>query len=922
MKRLYIILLTICVCIATMIGQSPTTLNYQGVLKHPDGSVRPDVQVTLTLEFLQHGVVVYRESHEVRTNANGYFAIEPGAGKALDGAFDDIDWGEGGMSMRSILDGEVIAESFMTAVPYAIYARSSMNDEVLSQAIDSVGNVLMATAIQLDDLIVITDSVAILTDSLSTTLRRTQLQVDTIEFTLDTLSHRIDTVASMVDSLTHEVTFFNATASAPPAQGSFHNRNTATQAVPQSLRREGLVVTYRTDSLNWMSLQYHSNDTSLWNNEASWKGYGLYGNLVIPYNESDSLTRLSIPADYRRQGVIISYFKGEKVVNEQYRITRYDNTSWCNDSSWLRLNLHLDELENLYNAIAQIDSTVKEVKKGLQDMSTFGSWFYIDHMELFSQAGYLDNYGERVSDHKMVSTRLIPLGDMWFISTYGSQEIPGISFYTDNHPLSRIPSPYDNLPSDTFINQTIDFSTDYIPSGAQYFSVNMHLDYKSQTIMKVRTPITNVIDASEKFSYKDSGHQFNYIGAYVGITGKRTLNTDYRHSNFIPIDNNHYKIITRGLYTEESTVPTIVYYRDPSFNACVGYELGEVQDDRSTRSEIVITAESVPENASYFIVNCKPSEFYGLIYTGSNNEELLLKAEDRINSLEINKSCYANRKLVTLGDSFTTNSGNKGKNWQQWLVDWLGVEWNLTETVSGANGFAPMGYGGAWVMPNDINSLSVRCRDVQRYSPNIILVYGGQNDKLDKYQLGSIDDEPFIPSQVIDLSKSATSIQTIEAAIQHIETYNLKMKSKTLIQISSQWGSNQLYYLPDSALWNDPIAWFHPIDSVSFYAAYKGVVELLCRNNPYATICCLTLMQCDESKYDSSMGNWEEMNAIRRKKCTAIEEIAQYYGVYLIDLWNKSGITPYNAASLYTDWLHPNQYGYRRLAECVYKHLK
>ena len=52
------------------------------------------------------------------------------------------------------------------------------------------------------------------------------------------------------------------------------------------------------------------------------------------------------------------------------------------------------------------------------------------------------------------------------------------------------------------------------------------------------------------------------------------------------------------------------------------------------------------------------------------------------------------------------------------------------------------------------------------------------------------------------------------------------------------------------------------------------------------------------------------------------KEIAEYYGVNVIDLWNKSGITPLNARSHYHDWLHPNQYGYRRLAECVYRHLK
>jgi lysophospholipase L1-like esterase len=84
----------------------------------------------------------------------------------------------------------------------------------------------------------------------------------------------------------------------------------------------------------------------------------------------------------------------------------------------------------------------------------------------------------------------------------------------------------------------------------------------------------------------------------------------------------------------------------------------------------------------------------------------------------------------------------------------------------------------------------------------------------------------------------------------------------------------------------------------------------------------MTLMQCDSTRYDDSLGTWDEVDAMRRAKNEAIKEIADYYGIPVIDLWNKSGITPYNAKSHYKDWLHPNQYGYRRLAECVYRHLK
>ena len=1012
MKKIYVILMILLVCIVSLHSQSPTTLNYQGVLKHADGSVRPNATAVLTLEFLQDEMVVYSEVHHVTTNANGYFTLAPGAGEALTGSFDGIDWGNGGIAMRTVLDGEVIALTQLTAVPYALYAIESKRDKPLEQAIDSLSEIQFSALLQIDDIIVSADSMAsalqatsqrlesiasstdsiagvqnkalvrideliittdsliivqkatqslidsllvdndntthridelhVATDSLFTLHKHTQLLIDTLRNDADTAALRIDelygstlslgtridtidgkieTALSDIHAMTKDVTFFNATTNALPTTGKFHSRATAIQSVPLSMRHEGLVVTYRTDSLNWISIQYQHSDTTQWNNESAWHSYGTFGNLVIPYHENDSLTRLSVPVEYRRQGAIISYFKDEDVVNEQYIAKICDNLTWSNDSSWMRLNITHKELDKLYQAIADIDSDVKEVKKGLQEMSTFGSWFYIDHSDKFNQAGCINNAGERVANYDMVCTTLLPINNLWYISTYGSKEIPGISFYSKEDVRSRIATKHDNLPSEVFVPQILDFTTAEIPQGAQYFSVNMHLDYKSSTCLKMRTPITDVIDTSEKFCYKESGYSFNYIGAYVNTKGTRVLLSDYRHTGFTPIEGNHHKVIAKGLYTEERTVPLVAYYSEPSFKSCVGYDLGKVQDDRTTSSELIITSETAPKNAKYFIVNCKPAEFHGIIHIGNNNEEMILNADSRLSTLESNQSCYTDRKLVTLGDSFTTNSGNRSKKWQQWLVDWLGLSWSNEETNDGLNNHAPMGYGGSWIMPNDINSLSIRCRDVQQYSPNIIIVYGGQNDKIEKYPLGTIDDEPFIPSQVLDFVKNAPNVHSLSEAISYIDANAIEIKDKTMMHVTTQWG-NQLYYLPDSAQWTDTQAWVYPMDTVTFYSAYKGMVEYLSRNSPYATIYCMTLMQCDKSRYDNSLGDWEELNEYRRIKCKAIEEIAQLYGVQVIDLWNKSGVNPYNAASLYTDWLHPNQYGYRKLAECVYKHLK
>ena len=950
MKRFGTILLYIILSITWVLcAQVHNVLNYQGVLKNPDGTTRPNSEAILAIEFLQDGLVVYSENHQITTNNNGFFTINPGAGNAIYGSFADIDWSNANVTMQSILDGEVIAITKLTAVPYALYAHQVAGFDKLTNSIDSLSNTMYQTAIQLDDIVISIDtlgheientthaiynkisSIGADVDSIIMLVANNSLDIDTLHnrimalavadsiatSRIDTLANRIASVDTKTDSLSQENNFFNATAHSSLPQGSFHTLQSAIEATPQHLRKSGIIVTFKSDSNNWRSVQYTLSDTTQWNNERAWSNYGYYGNLTIPYTENDSITRLLIPDYIRRQGLIISYYKDNRIVNEQYKMPQTDNQTWCNANSWISLYGSGEEFAKMHEAIANIDKTVNEVKKGMQDMSTFGAWFYIDSNDKFTQAGAIDKNGNCVQDLDMVHTLLIPIDNQWFVTTYGNATYPGIIFYDDN---GNMISASEVISDENWQQQTIDFSTDQLPQGARYFSVNMALEKQSSTYIKYRNPITNVIDTSTDYTYKTSDYTFNYVGAYVGLSGKRNINTQYRHSRFIEIADNDYKIITHGTYKNDTIVPLVVYYSSESFNTALGYDLGEVQSDRSTTREVYISAQKAPQGAKYFVVNCHPSAGAGQILTGRTVNDVINLTDDRLAQLENNQSCYTGRKMVTLGDSFTTNSGNRGKSWQQWLVDWLGVEWSEDETKTGTNGFDAMGYGGSWILPNDINSMAIRCIDVRRYSPNVIILYGGQNDKLERYPLGSIDDTPFEVSQIIDLT-ARSYITSKEEALAYMQDKAVK-KNNTIVHINvSNWGK-QMYFLADTAHWDNPEAWVPPIETTTFYGTYKGIVERLCKENPYATIYCMTLMQCDSTKYDKTLGEWEALDQMRRQKNEAIKEIAQYYGAQVIDLWNQSGVTPYNAASLYNDWLHPNQYGYRRLAECVYRYLK
>lgn len=927
------LLLSCIIILITLLikAQSPEVLNYQGVLKNPDGSIRPNTEAVIKLEFVQDNILTYSETHLITTNANGYFAIHPGAGEATLGKFNEIDWSITPVVMRTILDGNTIAQTHLTSVPYALYAQRLKGQEDIYFSIDSLGQTHEQTSWLVDELVLDIDTLQQVDDSISTSLHSTQLLLDSTTHDLYALyvytaqqdsirEEQIDYLNNKTDSISVATPFFNATAYATPTDGIYHTARSARECVPTHIRRGGLVVTFRSDSINWRSIQYAHNDTTQWNNDNSWREYGMYGNITLSYLGSDSLTRMQIPLEHRRQGLIISYFNNDIIINEQYTAPIIDDSTWGNDSSWMQLLLTSREIDRMNAEIARIDTLVNDVKKGLQDMSTFGAWFYIDHNEKFSQAGAFNYTGDEISDIKLVHTQLIPINDQWFVTSYGNKQYPAISFYATNDPKTRIPSIYDSNTGDEWQQHTIDFSTDEIPAYAQFFSVNMVIEHKDKTTLKLRTPITNVIDTSIKYNFKDEKNVFNYIGAYVGCNGKRTINSQFRHSRFISLDDIVYKVNTVGAYNEGVIAPIIVYYSDASFSCCVGYDLGEVMDNGTTSRETIISRQTAPEDANYFIINWMPSEGDATLQSGRTSEDILYDTDNRLSIVESNLSCYTNRKLVTLGDSFTINGGNRGKHWQQWLVEWLGVNWSSQETSTGVNGYAPMGMGATWVIPNDINALSIRCRDIRRYSPNIILVFGGQNDKVDSLDLGTIDDEPFIINQVIDLAEN-TDITSVGDAINYMENNNTKHLPNTLIHINTPYGK-KLYFITDYERWNEADAWFMPIDSVSFYSAYKGMLQQICSQNPFATICCLTLLQCDETKYDGSLGEWEYVDALRRAKCEAIKEIAAFYGVGVIDLWNQSGITHYNAPSLYDDWLHPNQYGYRRMAECIYHELK
>lgn len=93
------------------------------------------------------------------------------------------------------------------------------------------------------------------------------------------------------------------------------------------------------------------------------------------------------------------------------------------------------------------------------------------------------------------------------------------------------------------------------------------------------------------------------------------------------------------------------------------------------------------------------------------------------------KDLLVGLKLVTIGDSITFQD-----MWQPTLAAALGLSYSSTETTTGTGGHKAMGVGSTTIRPiSDLppgagQSIYTRCDDVDFYSPDIIIMTGGEND--------------------------------------------------------------------------------------------------------------------------------------------------------------------------------------------------
>ncbi|MGB4837949.1 MAG: collagen-like protein, partial [Saprospiraceae bacterium] len=118
----------------SLLSQAPQKMSYQAVIRNSNNDLIASKQIGMQMSILKGsktGLAVYVESHTAVTNVNGLVSVEIGAGTAIAGSFETIDWSKGPYFIKTETDplgGTVYSISGTTellSVPYAMYAVNS-----------------------------------------------------------------------------------------------------------------------------------------------------------------------------------------------------------------------------------------------------------------------------------------------------------------------------------------------------------------------------------------------------------------------------------------------------------------------------------------------------------------------------------------------------------------------------------------------------------------------------------------------------------------------------------------------------------------------------------------------------------------------------------------------------------------------------
>ena len=135
MKNLFTLFLINLIALTTF-AQAPQKFSYQSVIRNAGNQLVANQSVGIKISVLQgsaNGAVVYAETHNPLTNANGLATIEIGGGTVQSGNLANINWANGPYFVKTETDLNggsnytITSTTQLLSVPYALYAANAGN---------------------------------------------------------------------------------------------------------------------------------------------------------------------------------------------------------------------------------------------------------------------------------------------------------------------------------------------------------------------------------------------------------------------------------------------------------------------------------------------------------------------------------------------------------------------------------------------------------------------------------------------------------------------------------------------------------------------------------------------------------------------------------------------------------------------------
>ncbi|MCB0402191.1 MAG: tail fiber domain-containing protein [Flavobacteriales bacterium] len=129
-------------------AQTPEKMNYQAVVRDALGQPLASQAITTLFEIRQGtptGTVVYSENQSLNTNQFGLVTAEIGGGTVVSGNFSTISWGSDIYYLYVEVNGNALGSTQLLSVPYALYAKESLNGPTGAQGPPGISIVWLGT---------------------------------------------------------------------------------------------------------------------------------------------------------------------------------------------------------------------------------------------------------------------------------------------------------------------------------------------------------------------------------------------------------------------------------------------------------------------------------------------------------------------------------------------------------------------------------------------------------------------------------------------------------------------------------------------------------------------------------------------------------------------------------------------------------